>query len=87
MDATTSFENTTIYVDRASKKASIVDIVKMVLECDSDEAKAALRKLGAIPDEERRQINNRGRLTPVADVDVLIEIMWLLPGNIPDDVP
>lgn len=77
---------TTVRVDRASKKASVVDVAKMVLSCDTDEAEAALRNLGAIPDEERRRINNSGRLTPVADVDTLLEIVWLLPGNISDDI-
>lgn len=91
MDVTTSFENATIRVDYASKKGSMIDVVKMVLGCDFNEADTALRRLlSVIPDAEqafpRRKINKKGRLTPVAHVEMLIEIVWLLPGKIADDI-
>lgn len=86
-----SLDNATIRVDHISKRASLVDVAKMVLDCGDDEAKAELNKLlgpTADADEDcpRLQINNRGGFTQVANVDFLIEIIWLLPGAIPDDV-
>ncbi|CAM9091494.1 unnamed protein product [Laminaria digitata] len=91
MATATSLENATIRVDHASKRASLVDVAQMVLDCGEDEAKAALHKLlgsNADVDEDcpRRQINNRGGFTQVADVGFLIEIIWLLPAEIADDI-
>lgn len=78
---------TTICVDRTSRKGSVVDVAKMVLECDTDEAETACIKIGALPDEEQRRINGSGGLTAVAEVDMLVELAWLLPAEIPDYVP
>ncbi|CAB1107434.1 unnamed protein product [Ectocarpus sp. CCAP 1310/34] len=80
-----------IRVDRASNKGSVTDVAKLVLKCDDEEAEKAVRKLlGATSDTDRDflrvQINNRGRLTLVAGVNMLVEIVWLLPGVIADDV-
>ncbi|CAN0326656.1 unnamed protein product [Pylaiella littoralis] len=91
MATATSLDNATIRVDHVSKRASLVDVAKMVLDCGEDHAQAALNKLlgpTADADEDcpRLQINNRGGFTQVANVDFLIEIIWLLPGAIPDDV-
>lgn len=77
---------TTIRVDRTSRKGSVVDVAKMLLACDTDEADTASIKIGALPDEEQRRINGSGGLTAVAEVDMLIELVWLLPVEIPDDV-
>lgn len=86
MDATTNTENATIRVDRTSRKGSVVDVAKLVLGCGADEAEAACVKIGALPNEEQHQINGNGGLTAVAEVDVLIELVWLLPAEIADDV-
>lgn len=77
---------TTIRVDRTSRTGSVVDVAKTVLACDTDEAETACIKIGALPDEEQRRINGSGDLTAVAEVDMLIELVWLLPAEIPDDV-
>ena len=91
MATATSLDNATIRVDQASKRASLVDVAKMVLDCGEDQAKAALSKLfGPTADADegcpRLQIDNRGGYTQVTNVDFLIEIIWLLPGAIPHDV-
>lgn len=77
---------TTIRVDRESRKGAVVDVAKMVLKCDTAEAETACIRIGALPREEQRRINGVSRLTAVAEVDMLIELVWLLPAEIADDV-
>lgn len=63
-----------------------MDVAKMVLKCVTDEAETACIKIGVLPHEEQRRINGSGGLTAVAEVDMLVELVWLLPAEIPDDV-
>lgn len=86
MDATTNTENATLRVDRTSREGSVVDVAKMLLGCSADEAEDACVKIGALPTQEQRQINGNGGLTAVAEVDVLTDLVWLLPGEIADGV-
>lgn len=79
-------EDATIRVDTATRKGSVLDVVKMVLRCDSSSANTTLRRLKEDFPELGNQltwlrINGKGQLTPVADAKTLIEIAMLLPGK------
>lgn len=83
-------ENATIRVDTASQKGSVLDVVKMVLGCDSSNAQNSLRRLKQDFTElggacTQLRINGKGKLTPVADAKTLVEIVFLLPGKIARD--
>lgn len=86
-------ENTTIRVDMSTQKGSAIDVVRMVLGCDSSHANNAIRRLkqdfpelgsGAAQLSQLR-INEKGKVTPVADAKTLVEIVFLLPGKIARD--
>ena len=79
-------ENSTVRIDTATQKGSVIDVVKLVLGCDSSNASTAFTRLkNEFPELEGRSstlpINGKGRLTPVADAKTLIEIIFLLPGK------
>ncbi|ACH46822.1 unknown [Feldmannia species virus] len=79
-------ENSSIRVDKASKKGSVIDTVRMVLGCTSSAGNTYLRNLTSrFPDIcvqiTRRRINGKGRATPVADTTLLVQIVLLLPGQ------
>lgn len=90
MDLIESMDSLTIRVDKGTKKGSVLDVIKMVLGCDSSNANTSLgRLIQANPDMgygctqrcTQLRINGKGRLTPVADAKTLVEIVWLLPGK------
>ena len=81
-----NIENSSIRVDTATKKGSVIDVVRMVLGCESNSANTALRRLKeAFPELagccRQLRINGKGKLTPVADAKTLVEIIFLLPGQ------
>lgn len=86
MEAATNTESYIIRVDRTSRKGSVVDVARMVLRSDSASAEKACMKIGVLPKQESRQIDGTGGLTAVAEADMLIELVWLLPAEIADDV-
>ncbi len=84
---TDNVDNVTIRVDTATKKGSVLDVVRMVLQCNSSVANTYFGKLKEeIPEFRVRcsehRINGKGRLTPVADAKTLVEVAMLLPGKI-----
>lgn len=85
-----NMENATIRVDNATQKGSVIDVIRMVLGCNSSSANTYLTNLkGNFPELgiqiPQLRINGAGRLTPVADAKTLVEIVFLLPGRIARD--
>lgn len=88
-----NMDNSSIRVDTATKKGSIIDVIRMMLGCTSGNAHTSLRRLqedfpelgaelGASGTSlSKIRINGKGLLTPVADAKTLIEIAMLLPGK------
>ncbi|CAN0252124.1 unnamed protein product [Ectocarpus sp. 6 AP-2014] len=74
----------TIRVDHASNRASVTDVARLLLKCDAEAADSAVGKLHH--DFPSVRVNNRGRLALVAPVDKLVDVVWLLPGAVADDV-
>lgn len=76
-----------IRVDPATKKGSVLDVIRIVQQCNSSDAstyfKRLVRDLGT--DLGTRcpslTINNKGSATPCADARTLVEIVWALPGK------
>lgn len=90
MDLIENIDSSTIRVDKDTKKGSVLDVIKLVLGCDSSNANTSLGRLvQANPDMgsgctqrcTQLKINGKGKQTPVADAKTLIEIVWLLPGK------
>ena len=84
---TENVENCSIRVDSVTQQGSAIDVVRMVLQCNSSTANTYLGNLkGDFPElgkqvVEQYRINGKGRPTPVADAKTLIEIAMLLPGK------
>jgi len=81
-----NMENAIIRVNTDTQQGSAIDLVRMVLQCNSSDANTALRRLKEDFPELGNQltmirINSKGRLSPVADAKTLIEIAMLLPGK------
>ena len=88
-----NMENSSIRVDTATKKGSVIDVARMVLGCTSSVANTYLGRLKAEASKldtesshpldrcTQLRINGKGKLTPVADAKTLIEIIFLLPGQ------
>ncbi|CAM9109050.1 unnamed protein product, partial [Ectocarpus sp. 13 AM-2016] len=89
-----NIDSSTIRFDKDTKRGSVLDVIKMVLGCDSSTANTSLRRLlqdnpglgsggpgSRCPRLPRLKINGKGNMTPVADAKTLIEIVWLLPGK------
>ncbi|CAM9319457.1 unnamed protein product [Sphacelaria rigidula] len=94
MDIIDKMENATIRVDTATQQGSVLDVLRMVLGCDSTSAKTAFRRLKEDSAElgaelgaacTQLRINGKGKLTPVADAKTLVEIVFNLPGKIARD--
>ena len=69
-----------IRYDKKTKKVAIVDIAVIITGYQSNDAskyvRAALKQLGkTLP---RLKINGKGNLTPVADVETAIQVIWKL---------
>lgn len=76
----------TIRVDKTSNLGSVIDTIRMVLECSSSAANATLGRLFLTSPElenkcRRLKINDRGNETYVANAKTLVEVVWLLPGK------
>ncbi|CAM9812251.1 unnamed protein product, partial [Pylaiella littoralis] len=77
-----------VRIDNASGKGSSMDVIRLVLGSSSKAANTYLTRLISIdettPSIKSRttyvRINGVGRLTPVADLKTLLEIVWKLPG-------
>lgn len=92
-----NMENASIRVDTATQQGSVIDVIRMVLRCDSSSANTTLRRLkedfpelgadlGGLGSAcSQLRINGKGKLTPVADAKTLVEIVFLLPGKIARD--
>ncbi|ACH46821.1 unknown [Feldmannia species virus] len=81
-----NMESSSIRVDKASKKGSVIDTVKMVLGCTSSSGNTNLRRLTTrfpdlCVDITRLRINGKGMATPVADAKLLVQVVLLLPGQ------
>lgn len=78
-----------VRVDKATGKASMIGVVRLILKCNSAGASTRLSNLFAqdnsIPSIESRtahiRINGSGRKTPVADLKTIVEMIWKLPGK------
>ncbi|CAN0563096.1 unnamed protein product, partial [Ectocarpus sp. 12 AP-2014] len=86
MDLIESMDSSTIRVDKDTKKGSVIDVIRMVLGCDSSNANTSLGRLVLAHQDlgsrcTRLKANGKGHPTPVADAKTLIEIVWLLPGK------
>ena len=76
-----------IRFDNTIGNASVIDIIRLVTGKDSF---AASKKFHRLSDEHRGRcstirINGTGRKTPVADLDLLEEIIWEIQANVSID--
>ena len=87
MDAIASTITSSIRVDATTKKGSVIDVIRMVnREVPSNQASMVFSRLATEYPElsskfDRVRINGKGRLTPVADFQTLIRIIFELPGT------
>lgn len=72
-----------IRVDQATQQASVIDVIRMVTGAASKDAAITFRRLGGGMAARCRvaQINGRGKETPLANAQTLVEIIWVLPGK------
>ena len=72
-----------IRIDKATQKASVIDIIRLITGCASNVANIMLSRLGNSVTTQccHLRINGKGRLTPCADAATCIEIVWALPGK------
>lgn len=78
-----------VRIDKTSGKASSMDVIRLVLNRSSGVASTYLSSLFAlddsIPSIKSRttylRINGCGKITPVADLRTLVEMIWKLPGR------
>ena len=78
-----------VRIDQATGKASVLDVVRIVLKSDSSTANTALSRIFEADDCARSirsrvvytRINASGRESPVTDLKTLVEIIWKLPGQ------
>ena len=85
-----NMENATLRVNTGSQQGSAIDLVRMVIQCNSSAANTYLGNLKRDFPELGNQItqlriNGKGKLTPVADAKTLVEIVFLLPGKMARD--
>jgi hypothetical protein len=76
-----------IRVDLASRKGSVLDVIRLVNpEIPSNQASSTLKRLATdLPDLAssccQLRINGKGKPTPCADAKTLVEVVWSLPGK------
>lgn len=75
--------NVSIRVDRATRKASAIDVVMLVSSKNSTRACEVIKRMPAefLRKMDKIRINGKGRETWVADAPVLVELIWQLPGK------
>lgn len=77
-----------VRIDKASGKASMIGVVRLITRCNSSAASMRLIRLFAqdnsIPSIESRttyiRINGKDNITPVTDLKTILEMIWKLPG-------
>ena len=78
---------TSIRVDAATKKGSVIDVIRLVQGCNASDASTYFRRLVNDLGTElgtrcpSLKINGKGQATPCADARTLVEIVWALPGR------
>lgn len=79
-----------VRIDEATGKASVLDVLRIVLRCaSSGTATTYLSRIFEVDDCTTSirsrvvytRINGSGRETPVTDLKTLVEIIWKLPGQ------
>jgi hypothetical protein len=81
------YGTTTIRVDLDSSMGSVIDVIRLVNpEIPSNQASSTFKRLATeLPvlasSCRHLRINDRGKLTPCANVKTLVEIVWSLPGK------
>jgi hypothetical protein len=72
-----------IRIDKATQKASLIDVVRMVSGSDGHYAAKMIKRISEKVGTKctRLKINGKGKPTPVASAPVLVEIIWELPGK------
>ena len=76
-----------IRVDTATQKGSVIDVIRLVQQCNASDASTYLKRLINEQGTElgtrcpSLRINGRGQVTPCADARTLVEIVWALPSK------
>jgi hypothetical protein len=89
MGSTMDIANITasIRVDAATKKGSVLDVVRIVQQCNASDASTYFKRLVSDMGTElgtrcpSLRVNGKGQSTPCADARTLVEIVWTLPGK------
>jgi hypothetical protein len=74
-------------VDAATKKGSVIDVIRIVQQCNASDASTYFKRLVNNLGTElgtrcpSLKINGKGQVTPCADACTLVEIVWALPGK------
>ena len=78
-----------VRIDKATGKASMIGVVRLILKCNAACASTYLSRLFArddsMPSIESRtayiRINGKRNITPVTDLKTILEMIWKLPGK------
>lgn len=72
-----------IRIDKASQRASVIDVIKNICNCNPAHAGEKLSRSGRDFTDRCAyiKINGRGHETPVADAETLVQIIWMIPGD------
>jgi hypothetical protein len=76
-----------IRVDTATQKGSVIDVIRLVQQCNASDASTYFKRLINDLGTELGtrcpllRINGRGQATPCADARTLVEIVWALPSK------
>jgi hypothetical protein len=76
-----------IRVDTATKKGSVLDVIRIVQQCNASDASTYFKRIVNDLGTElgtgcpSLRINSKGQATPCADARTLVEIVWALPGK------
>lgn len=74
----------TVRMDRQSHKWSIIDVLKVVIDCDSSSAYSYFSRVIEDVGHENIQytrINGKGKMTPVADVKTMMRVLHFVSGG------
>ena len=82
-EANPALKQTKIRIDKATQKASVIDVIRLITGKKSGYASQALDRLDQILVSQCGQlkINGKGRLTPVCDAKTMVQVIWELPGK------
>ncbi|KAG5184604.1 hypothetical protein JKP88DRAFT_244615 [Tribonema minus] len=74
--------NTCIRVDNATQMGSVIDVINLINPYESNAPKTLTRlPQDLIAKCSQLRINGKGKLTPCADAQTLVEVVWSLPGK------